>query len=344
MWARRESAEPTLYSEMMELTVSRSLLLLALFAAFQVSSAGAGPVLDRIKRDGVIRCGGAPQPGLVGVSPNGRAMGLYLDLCRAIGAAVLPPAGRVEFHRYDSSKAYNAVRNGTDDLYFLSAGEIVEEKLAGKVLAGPAVFHQTTAVMVDENSPVQKLAELAGKPICFSIGSNAHRHLEAWFAKHHLDFVRMGYQEDVELYDTYNVQVCRGLAAEATTLAKVRLDGGVNHLKSRILAEPLATFPILAATGTQDGEWSAIVAWAVHTLMRAEIPSAHWAAGGLDSLPVAANELGLDKEWQQRVVGAAGSYGEIYRRNLGDASPFRLPRGVNAAAHEGGLLIAPYAD
>lgn len=312
--------------------------------AAHLSSAHAGPVLDRIRHDGVIRCGGEPRPGLVAVKPDGRAMGLYLDMCRAIGAAVLPPTGRIEFRQYDSSKAYDAVRNGTDDIYFLSASEIVEEDLAGKVLPGPMVFHQTTAVMVADHSSVRELADLAGKPICFSLGSNAQRHLEAWFAAHELDFVRMGYQEDVELNDAYNVQVCHGYAAEVTTLAETRLDGGVNRLRSRILPQPLATFPIMATTGTQDAEWSAIVAWAVHTLVRGEVASAKWAAGGLDSLPLAAGELHLDNAWQKRVIDAAGNYGEIYRRNLGDASPYRLPRGVNAASQSGGLLIAPYAD
>ena len=113
--------------------------------------------------------------------------------------------------------------------------------------------------------------DLAGQPICFLQGTNAHRHLEAWFAAHSLEFVRMAYQEEVELYDTYNVQVCRGLASEVTELAEVRLDGGVNNLQSRVLPEPLAAFPIIAATSTKDAEWAALVAWTVHTLMRAEV-------------------------------------------------------------------------
>lgn len=319
-------------------------LVSALLVALSASAANAGSVIDRIKADGVIRCGGEPRPGLVSVRPDGRAMGLLLDLCRAVGAAVLGPTGRIEFHQYDSSKSYDAVREGTDDVFFLSASEILDEDLAGKVLPGPAVFYESTAVMVAESSPAQHLADLAGKPICFSQASNAQRHLEAWFATHHLDFMRMGYQEEVELYDAYNVQVCRGLAAEITTLAEVRLDGGMNKLRSRILPEPLAVFPIMAATGTRDAEWSAIVTWTIHTLVRAEIPNAEWAAGGLDSLPIAASELGLEKDWQKRVVDAAENYGAIYRRNLGDGSPYKLPRGVNALAQDGGLLIAPYSE
>jgi general L-amino acid transport system substrate-binding protein len=154
----------------------------------------------------------------------------------------------------------------------------------------------------------------------------------------------MGYQEDVEMYDAYNVQACRALAAEVTTLAAVRLDGGVNGLRSRILAEPLAAFPIMAATATTDAAWSAVVAWTIHTLIRAEVPSADWAAGGLDSLPIAAPELGLDHDWQKRVIAAVGTYADIYRRNLGDGSPYRLPRGLNAPWQDGGSMIAPYAE
>ncbi len=316
--------------------------LLAL--ALGSSTAQAGAVLDRVKAEGVLRCGAEPRPGLVKVEKNGEAHGLLLDVCRAIAAAVIGPTGRLEFHQYTSSKAYDLVRGGTDDVFFLSASEMQEEDLTGKILPGPPVFIETTAVMVAENSPAQHLEDLAGKSICFPIAANSNHHLEAWFGARKLDFIRMGYQEEVELNDTYNVQVCKGLVGEATTLAEVRLDGGVNHLKSRILPEQLAAFPIVAATGTKDAEWAAVVAWAIHTLERAEVASNHWTTGGARSMPVVAEELKLSKDWQQRMIDAVGSYADIYARNLGDGSPYRLPRGPNAAWQNGGILLAPYID
>jgi general L-amino acid transport system substrate-binding protein len=313
-------------------------------AMFLPAGAHAGNVIDRIKAGGIIRCGGAPRPGLVGVAPDGRAFGLYLDVCRAIGAALLGPEGRIEFHQYDSNKAFDAARAGSDDVFFLSGSEILAAGLAGKVTPGPAIYFATTAVMVADASPVRDLADLAGQSICFSQGANAHRNLEAWFAAHRLDFIRMGYQEDVELFDTYNAQVCRGQAGESTVLAAVRLSGAGKALHSRILPEPLAVFPILAATPTQDAQWSALVAWAIATLQRAEISTTPWAAGGLDALPIKAPELGLAPDWQKRVVAAAGTYAEIYARNLGASSPLKLPRGPNAPWQDGGLFAPPYLE
>lgn len=321
-----------------------AIAVLMLLVVLPAPAARAGSVLDRVRSQGVIRCGGVSRPGLVAVRPDGVAAGLLLDLCRAIGAAVLGPSGRVEFNRYDSTRAYDAVRDGRDDVFFLSASEIIEETLAGKVVPGPTVFYETTSVMVAEASTARHLVDLAQVPVCFLMGSNAHRHLEAWFAARHLDFMRMGYQEDVEMVDAYNVQVCRGLAAEVTTLAEERLDGGVRGLQSRILPEPLAAFPIIAATGTGDPQWSSVVAWTVHTVVAAQTPPAEWAAGGVEALPIAAPELGLARDWQRRVVDVVGTYADMYRRNLGDGSVYRLPRGLNAAWQDGGLMLAPSAD
>jgi general L-amino acid transport system substrate-binding protein len=318
--------------------------MIAWLAALPPNAAKAGDVINRIKTDQTIRCGGAPRPGLVVVAPDGRASGLYLDVCRAIGAALLGPEGKIEFHQYDSDKAFDAVRNGGDDVFFLNGSDMIDMGLAGKVTPGPAVFIETTAVMVPGGSPAHSLADLAGQSICFFQGANAHRNLEAWFAAHHLDFVRMGYQEYVELFDTYDARVCRAQAGESTALAAARLTESGRRLQSRILPEPLAVLPIVAATSTQDAQWSAIVAWALDTLQRAEIPAKPWAAGGLDALPIKAPELGLAPDWQKRVIGAAGTYDEIFARNLGAQSPLKLPRGLNAPWEQGGLFAPPFLE
>ncbi len=317
-----------------------SILLLPLIAL----NASAGPVLDRIKSQGVIRCGAVSRPGVVEAGKSGRARGLLLDLCRAIGAAVLPPEGRLEFSEFDGSKDFDAVRKGTGDLFFLSASEIVEQKLAGKILPGPAVFNQSISVLVPEGSKAHRLADLAGEPVCFALGSNADRSLNDWFGSQHLDLIRMGYQEDVEMYDAYNVHVCHALAGEATLLAKVRLYPGVKNFKSRIVEEPLAAFPIIAATGTADAQWSAIVAWSIHTLMNAGKQKTEWSAGGIGTLPIEAPELGLTKGWQERVVKAAGTYADIYSRNLGEGSIYQLPPGLNGTWRAGGLILPPHVE
>jgi general L-amino acid transport system substrate-binding protein len=306
-------------------------------------AAHAGPIVDRIKSSGVIHCGGVPRPGLVNRSADGAPSGLYLDLCRAVGAALLGPEGRIEFHPYDSDKAFARVADGADDLFFLDGSDIADHRLAGAVTLGPAVYFVSTAAMVHGPTPIQQLSDLAAKSICFYQGDNAHMNLEASMAARRLDFVRMGYMEYGELHDAYNSGVCDAQVGETGDLAAARLDEHAAPA-SRILSESLATFPVFAATPASDPQWSAIVAWSIYALQRAKLPPTPWAAAGLESLGVEGRDLGLAENWSKRIVGAAGPYADMYMRNLGDGSPLKLPRGPNAPAELGGLFVTPFRE
>ena len=306
-------------------------------------AAHAGPIVDRIKSSGVIRCGGVPRPGLINASANSAPSGLYLDLCRAIGAAVLGPQRKIEFRLYDSDGVFARVANGADDLFFLDGSEIADHHLGGAATLGPAVYFVSTAAMVHGPASIQKLSDLAGKSVCFYQGDDAHLTLEASMAARRLDFVRMGYMEYGELHDAYSAGVCDAQVGDSGNLAAARLEEHTGPA-SRILAEPLATFPVFALTPASDPQWSAIVAWAIYALQRAELPATAWTAAGLKSLAVEGRDLGLPEDWTKRVVGAAGSYSDIYARNLGEGSPLKLPRGPNAPTELGGLFVTPYRE
>lgn len=321
-----------------------ALALLLVTASLAAAPASAGPILDRIRADGVVRCGGVERPGLIAVEDGGKAAGLELDLCRAVASVVLGPNGRLEFRRYDSEKAFAEARAGKDDISFLTGREMIDNGLTGKVIAGPAVFVETMAVMVPSDSPVQHLEQLAKHPICFALLQRAQDHLTGWFAERHLDFIRMGFQEDGEMNDAYAVNYCAGLAGETTTLADTRATGELAKSPHRFLPETLAAYPIVAATGVQDGEWAAIVAWTIDTLVQADTPETEWTLGGLNSLRVNAPELGLTAGWQKRLVDLIGSYGDLYARNLGDKSELKLPRGLNTPVSLGGALASPYTE
>ena len=52
------------------------------------------------------------------------------------------------------------------------------------------------------------------------------------------------------------------------------------------------------------------------------------------------SRLGLDNKWMQLALKATGNYGEIFERNVGQASPLKLERGLNASWTKGGLMYA----
>ncbi len=306
------------------MTVSRrvqhALALAAL--ALAVQPARAGGALDRVRSAGVLRCGGVSRPGLAEAGADGAARGLEVELCNALAFVALGEKARVEFTIYDPEQP---VADGAD-LMFLTGREMVENRLTGALIPGPPIFIETTAAMVRADAPYKSLADLAGKPVCFSQGGRAQFHLRQWFEAHSLKLVPIGFQEDEELSDGYRSGYCSALAGEATAL--------VGAETGRVLPETLAAYPILAATSTRDGEWAALVAWTIYTLQRADAPSSQWARGGAASMPVAAP--GAPADWQARLVAHIGSFGNLYDRTLGAKSPLRLPRAPGCPA--------PYVD
>ncbi len=297
----------------------------------------AGTILDRARAQNTVRCGAEQRPGFAAPTRDG-VEGLGLDLCRAAAIAVLGPGGRIDFRLLDSAAALDAVGGGKLDLVFLTGGLVAEGHLAAKVVPGPPVYIDQFALMVPEDSAFRRPQDLEGKIVCFMIGSPAQRALEAAFEGFGSEFSRLGFEEDVEMRDAYNVGRCQAIAGEATTLAVIRQDGGVNRLRSRILDQPLGLDPVLAATGSQDGAWSATVYWLLQGLVAASAAPSGWHGSGTGLDTDSASALGLREHWQADIASALGSYAEMLRRHTGEGSTLRLAPGPNAPWPAGVML------
>jgi general L-amino acid transport system substrate-binding protein len=175
-------------------------------------------------------------------------------------------------------------------------------------------------------------------------GGRAESTLEDYFDTRGKNWLRHPYTELGEMNDAYAVQRCHALAAETTELANTRLHTGPARLRSRLLPDTLDVFPIVAATGVQDGRWSALVNWVVATLITAERPERKWFAGGARAMPIDAGAFGLAAGWQDRLVKTVGDYGTLYERNLGMNSPYGMQRGLSASPAQGGLLLSPFVE
>jgi len=322
-----------------------ALVILSLVACM-VERATAGGVLDRVQSRGSVQCAGFERPGLAAPDRDtGAWRGLEVDICRAVAAAVLGDPDKISFHGYADAADKARQIHGADDVVFLTGTEIQASRLGGRIVPGPAIFIESHALMVPAAAREQHVAEIARNAgICFMSGSPLERSLPAFFDALRQRWRPVPFSEDGEMLDAYNVQRCHAVAGELTALAALRQQRGINNLESRILPEPLLTYPILATTSVQDGEWSAIVAWTVYTLIAADRPAGKWLTGGADAMSAPLAELGMRAGWQARVVKAVGTYRDVFERNLGAKSGLRLPAGLNAAPAAGGALASPVIE
>ncbi len=299
-------------------------------------------MLDRVRAAGAVSCAAEGKPGFADreEETSEPPHGLAVDLCRAAAVAVLGPEGRASFTLLDSAKSFDDARAGCFDLLLLSGGTLVAERLADRVALGAPAFIETESLMVPEASPVRALRDLAGASVCFMIGTGAQRALEGALEREPVEVKRLGFGEDVELRDAYNVGRCIAVAGDATFLAEVRQDGGVHTLKSRILDAPLALDPVFLATGLDDGRWTAMAGAVLQALVLGSAPRSGFSGGGAEPFAASATPLGFRYGWYGDVERAVGTYADLWARNLGEGSGLKLAPGPNRP-WPAGVMVAP---
>ena len=298
--------------------------------------------LDDVRKAGVVRCGGAIRPGLAFPDSVGWH-GLEVEFCRAVAAAVLGDPARIEFRSYVTAEQFARARPGTDgdDVSFLTASELFANGLLGHVLPGPAVFYQTTRIMVWNERAARHVADLRGVTVCAEPGTGPERNLQEYMLRHAIPFRFSMWQELEEMVDAFNGGRCPAMAGEETALAALRLGSEQDGHPSRLLPEPLAATPVAAFT-PGDPAWARIVFWTVQTVLAADRVGRVQGS----SLPLDApeSEMGLATGWQARVVGAVGTYAEVFRRTLGVDSALKLAPGLNARWSEEGVFAPPSVE
>ncbi|HEY9650367.1 MAG TPA: hypothetical protein V6C95_06870, partial [Coleofasciculaceae cyanobacterium] len=127
-----------------------------------------------------------------------------------------------------------------------------------------------------------------------------------------------------------------------------------NPTDNVILEVVMSKEPLAPAVKNGDSKWFDTVKWVVYGLIEAEEQGIN--SKNIDQFtnstdPVVkrllgtegdlGTGLGLTNDFMARAIKKVGNYGEVYERNLGQSTPFKLDRGQNNIWEKGGLMYAP---
>jgi general L-amino acid transport system substrate-binding protein len=144
------------------------------------------------------------------------------------------------------------------------------------------------------------------------------------------------------------------MTQDASALAGAVATAAPNAANYLILPLTISKEPLGPFTRNGDEVWTDIIAWLHYGLIEAEelgvtavnademaqftnVPAIQRLLGSSGEL---GSRLGLDNKWMVQAIKAGGNYAEIFERNVGQASPLKLNRGLNATWSKGGLMYA----
>lgn len=333
-------------------------------------SAAQTTTLAEVRAAGVLRCGiDVSEAEYSSSDDHGNRAAFDADLCRTVAVAVLGKDARVAVVRYpDDRTGMDGLIAGKVDMIASLSDDFTHSANAGIVFSRPVLW-DGVGLLVQDQSGITEARQLSGKKVCFLAETAVEESVRAWFAREHLDFVPFPFQEEGEMEAAFATGNCTALAGDRTRLAETRMIQARNGHRERLLPEVISADPLAATVRAGDPQWAAIVNWVMEALVQAEesgVMQANVAAqraraiaaqsGKLQSGEFLSGDpevrfllgashqigpaLGLDNDWAVRVIAATGNYGEIYRRDLGEGSPLKLPRAENDLHSQGGRMAA----
>ncbi len=314
----------------------------------------AGARLALVKSRGKVICGvNDALPGFSALDKTtGQFAGFDADFCRAIAAAVLGDATKVEFRPLNTAQRGPALQTGEIDVLIRNTTWTSSRDTAWGLFA-PTTFYDGQGMMVNKALKAKTLKDLKGATICVQQGTTTELNLTDQMRAAGVDFKPVVFQDIDPTYAAYEQGRCDAVTSDKSQLASRRtvFKTPADH---EIMDVTMSKEPLGPATPLGDDQWYNVVKWTVFATFQAE-ESAITSKNVEDTAKTSkdpvitrllgdealAKGLGLDKDWVVKVIKAVGNYGEIYDRHLGPTTPLNIPRGLNKQWTEGGLIYAP---
>jgi general L-amino acid transport system substrate-binding protein len=340
---------------MLRRTALAAAALLGLGAAGEAIAQAAPDQLKTIRDRGVFRCGVYENvPGLSALDAQGNRVGFDVDYCRAMAAAVLGDASKVEFRTMSLAQGIPALKSGEVDMIALALTYTIQRDTElGLDFIGPTLY-SGHAFMVHKRSGATRLADLNGATICLVAGGITDTMISDYFRARNMTFRPVAIENTTQMYALYEEGRCDVVTSEVPFLGmrRSRLRNPADHL---ILPEMFAKSHMGPVVRDDDRAYSHVARWVHFALVNAEemgITRENVAKMASESRDPAirrflgvegeiGTKMGLANDWTQKVIAAVGNYGEIFDRHYGAQSVIKLPRGLNALAFDGGLQWSP---
>jgi general L-amino acid transport system substrate-binding protein len=332
-------------------------LVAAVFAVLALAigaNAAAAQTLDQVKSRGQLLCG--VNVGLGGFAlPDaaGKWSGLEVDYCRGIAAAVFGDASKVKYVPLDAASRFEALKSGAIDVLIRSATWTLSRDTVQGLDFEAIYYYDGQGFMVKKSMNVKSVSELDGASICVAQGSTTELNLADYFRAHNIKYEGVAFKSNDETVGAYAAGRCDAYTTDASGLAafRLKLPTPDDHM---ILPEIISKEPLASAVRKGDSQWATIVRWVHYAMVDAEEVGV--TSKNVDEMLKSPNPevrrmlgvegkfgegLGLSNNWAVEILKQVGNYGEVYERNVGAASPQKIPRGPNKLWSQGGLQYGP---
>jgi general L-amino acid transport system substrate-binding protein len=316
--------------------------------------AAQAATLDDVRKRGTLHCGVSQGlPGFSDRDAKGVWNGFDVDFCKAVAAAVLGDASKVNYVPLSASERFEALRAGKIDLLSRNSTWTLEREATLGLLFAGITYHDGQGFLVLRRPQVISALELNDTSVCVQAGTTSQANLGDFMRANSMAYKELVFPTLVEAMKALESGQCDVFTADQSALFAERVKLS-NPSAAVILPDVISKEPLGPVTRADDVRWFNIVRWVNYALVNAEelgISTTTIAEASASQKPAVrrftgaqgnlGQALGLDNAWALKAVQAVGNYAEVFERNIGSQSRLGIPRGLNQLWSTGGILYAP---
>ncbi|WP_227815301.1 amino acid ABC transporter substrate-binding protein [Nitrogeniibacter aestuarii] len=319
-----------------------------------MGSAQAGATFDAVKKRGKLVCGVTTGlPGFSAPDEKGNWTGIDVDTCRAVAAAMFGDATKVDFKPLTAKERFTALQSGEIDMLSRNTTwTFTRDTSLGLNFTG-VNYYDGQGFLVSKKLGVKSALELSGAAICIQAGTTTELNLADYFRANKMEYTAITYDTSEETIKGFEAGRCDVLTSDQSQLYGLRTKLP-DPESAVVLPEVVSKEPLGPVVRQGDDEWFNVVRWALFAQLNAEELGV--TSKNVDEMVKSADPgikrllggeagfgkfLGLDDKWAYYIVKHVGNYGEMFERNVGQGSPLKISRGLNALWNKGGIQYAP---
>jgi len=327
----------------------RILPIMAAAVGLSVSSAGAA-TLDDVKGKGFVQCGvNTGLPGFAMPNDAGEWTGFDVDYCRAVAAAVFGDATKVKFTPLSAKERFTALQSGEVDVLARNTTWTMERDTSLGLNFVGVNYYDGQGFIVRKELNLASAKDLADASVCVQTGTTTELNMADYFRTNGIAYNPVVFEQLTETNQAYDSGRCDALTTDASGLYATRLQFA-NPDDHVVLPDIISKEPLGPAVRAGDEQWFDVVKWTHYALVNAEELGVTQA--NVEEMKNSENPeirrllgtegnfgqgIGLDNAWAANIIKAVGNYGEIFERNIGQGTPLKIERGLNALWTDGGL-------
>ncbi|WP_071872020.1 amino acid ABC transporter substrate-binding protein [Atopomonas hussainii] len=317
--------------------------------------AQAGATLDAITAKGFVQCGISDGlPGFSYADSKGQYVGMDVDVCRAVAAALFGDATKVKYTPLTAKERFTALQSGEVDMLSRNTTWTSSRDAAMGLNFAGVNYYDGQGFLVNKKLGVTSAKELDGAAVCIQAGTTTELNLADYFRANNMKYTPITYDKSDESAKALEAGRCDVLTSDQSQLyaQRIKLAKPDDYV---VLPEVISKEPLGPAVRQGDADWFNIVKWTLFAMVNAEemgvtMSNVEDLAKNSTNPDVrrllgAEGEFGKDlklpKDWAVQIVKQVGNYGESFDRNVGAGSELKIARGLNDLWNKGGLQYAP---